>query len=391
MTTDDSAPHRPRILCISFSDIRSDARVLRQLDVLSRFGEVTTLSFGDKPDQATHHLEVDASLPSLPQTPLGVAKLALRQYRSVLFDAPAIKAALAAVGSQTFDIVVANEARALPMAFEIAGSPKIWCDLHEWAPEERSHVLSWRLLVAPFMEWICRTYLARADATTTVNDSIAQMYESAYGVRPAVVRNARPYEAHLAPSPLAADRIRLVHSGGAVPGRNIEALIDAVDQLGDGYTLDLYLVSARQGGAYWEALKRRIDASPRTTLHAPVTPAELPETLNAYDLGVFALPPHTPNHRYALPNKFFDFVQARIGMVLGPAVETDRFVEEHGLGVVSTGFTAAEVAAAVRRLSREDVARVKTAVHAAAQHLSSESDVREQENILRRLAAAHTG
>ncbi|MGF3055833.1 glycosyltransferase [Microbacterium sp. YY-01] len=378
---------RPRILCISFSDIRGDARVLRQLDVLAQWGEVTTLSYGQRPDAASDHIEIDQRLPSLPQTIPGVIKLALRRYRSVLFDGPAIRAARSALAGREFDVVVANEARALPLAFTVAGSPRIWCDLHEWAPAERSHVTSWRLLIAPFMDWICRTYLPRADAATTVNESIAAMYEQAYGVRPAVVRNAIAHHPELSPTTLHSDTVRLVHSGGAVPGRNIEALIDAVDELGSGYTLDLYLVASRQGDSYWDGLQRRIEASPGTTLHEPVAPADLPATLNNYDLGLFALPHHTPNHRYMLPNKFFDFVQARIGLVFSTAVETDRLITEHGIGVIADGFSGHDIAQAIAGIDREHLSAIKNAVDRAASVLSSEKDVAEQHQIMQRLTA----
>src|SRR5690606_13256313 len=118
-----------RILCISFSDIASDARVLRQLAVLARHGQVTTLSYGDRPPGADAHFSIDSSLPSLPQTSAGVLNLALRRFSAVALSAPAVKAARTAVGGREFDIVVANEARALPLAFEIAGNPRIWCDL----------------------------------------------------------------------------------------------------------------------------------------------------------------------------------------------------------------------------------------------------------------------
>jgi hypothetical protein len=365
---------RPRILCISFSDINSDSRVLRQLDVLAEFGDVTTLAYGARPDAARDHLEIPRSLPSLPQTPGGVANLGLRRYRAAQLQAPAVRAALALLEGYEFDLVVANEARALPLAFQVAGRPRIWCDLHEWAPAERTHVLSWRLLVSPFMHWVCAEYLPRVDASTTINESIAAMYHDAFGVRPAIVRNAIAFRDDLAPSPRAEDRVRLVHSGGAVPGRNIEAIIDAVDLLGDGYSLDLYLIPSRQGDSYWRELQRRIDASPRTTLHDPVAPGDLPPTLNPYDLGVFVLPPLTPNHRFMLPNKFFDFVQARLGLVFGPSMETDRLIAGEGLGVVADGWAAEDVARAISALSPSDIDAFKAAAHAAASRLSSAED-----------------
>lgn len=378
---------RPRILCISFSDITADSRVLRQLDVLADFGDVTTLSYGDRPARAADHIEIPRKLPSLPQTPIGVLNLALRRYRAVELQAPAVREALRLLGERRFDLVVANEARALPLAARVHGAPRIWCDLHEWAPEERTHVLSWRLLVSPFMRWVCGRYLPQVDASTTINDSIAALYTESFGVRPEIVRNAIAFRQDLAPVAQVESTVRLVHSGGAVPGRNIEAIIDAVDLLGEGYTLDLYLIPSRQGDSYWRDLRNRIEASPRTTLHPPVAPDELPETLNPHDLGVFVLPPLTPNHRYMLPNKFFDFVQARLGLVFGPSEETDRLIRDEKLGVVTSGYSGDDVAAAIRALRPSDIESFKRAADAAAERLSSTQDVEVERRVITRLLA----
>lgn len=378
----------PRILCISFSEISADSRVLRQLEVLRRHGEVTTLGYGPAPTGVVDHIELDRSLPSLPQTWTGVLKLAVHAYRSVELSAPAVRAAALALAGRDFDVIVANEARALPLAVRYRGRARIWCDLHEWAPEERSHVTSWRLLVAPFMAWVCRTYLSAADATTTVNDSIAELYERAFSVRPEVVRNSIAYRPDLSPSENPTGVIRLVHSGGAVPGRNIEQLIDAVDLLDGRFSLDLFLIKAREADAYWRSLQARIAASPYTTLHDPVRPDELPGVLNPFDLGVYLLPPHTPNHLLMLPNKFFDFVQARVGIVFSTAVETDRLITRYGLGVVVPGFDASDLASALRDLTDEQVRAFKSAVDASARELSSQTDVEVEEQILARLIDA---
>ncbi|WP_194422096.1 hypothetical protein [Microbacterium abyssi] len=376
---------RPRLLCISFSDFNSDSRVLRQLAVLAESCDVTTLGYGPRPPHAVDHIEVDRSLPSLPQTVGGVLKLGLRRFRAVQYEAPAVRAAIEQVGDREFDIVVANEARALPLAFRVAGSPRIWCDLHEWAPAERTHVLSWRLLVAPFMHWVCAEYLPRVDAATTINDSIADMYRREFGIDVEIVRNAIGYRADLQPSPVSDDVIRLVHSGGAIPGRNVEAIIEAVDLLGDGYALDLYLIPSREGDSYWRGLLRQIEDSPRTTLHPPVAPDELPDALNPYDLGVFLLPPLTPNHRHMLPNKFFDFVQARLGLVFGTSIETDRLIAADELGVVASGYAAGDIVEAVRGLDRDDIRRFKKNADAAAEKLSSIIDVATERRVIDRL------
>jgi glycosyltransferase involved in cell wall biosynthesis len=373
-----------RILCISLSPIRRDARVLRQLEVLREFGDVTTVGYDDPPDGVVDHIRVPDDLPSLPQTVSGVTRLALHRFRSVELAAPGVAYAYEKLRAETFDLVVANDARVLGLAFALAGSAPVWADLHEWAPEERTHILSWRLLVAPYMVHLCRTYLPRAAAITTVGGEIADLYARDFGVRPEVMRNAAPF-AHLEPSPVRPDRIRLVHSGGAVFGRSLETMIDAVRRLDDRFTLDLYLVPAADGGRYLAQLRERADGDERIVFHDPVTPAELPATLNAYDVGVFWIPPVHTNARLTLPNKLFDFVQGRLAVAIGPTLEMERVVREFDLGVVSDGFDVDQCVESLNSLTAESIATYKQNAHSAAHELSFDRERAVARGILTRL------
>ncbi|GAB3545588.1 glycosyltransferase family 4 protein [Arthrobacter tumbae] len=375
---------RPKILCISFSEITADSRVLRQLDLLAEFGDVTTLSYGAQPAAAADHLEVDTKLASLPQTPLGVALLAIRWHSKAELAAPAVQRALALVKGRRFDLIVANEARALPLAHYIAGGTPIWGDMHEWAPEERVQVLSWKLLVAPLMTSICKRYLPKTEAISVVNDSIAELYQEHFSCSTETVRNARPY-VELVPEPLTDGPIRLVHSGAAVPGRNLEGMIEAVGLLGPGYTLDFYLIEARDNGRYLRQIQHLAAGNEQIRFLPSVAPHELPEVLNDYDLGIYSLPPQTRNQALMLPNKFFDFVQARLGIVFSPSPETSRLIEEHHVGVVTEDFSAGSLASAIKSLSRDQIWTYKQNTHHAAQALSSESDSEVARGIVRRL------
>jgi glycosyltransferase involved in cell wall biosynthesis len=371
-----------RILSISFSPINRDSRVRRQLLVLQEFGEVTTVGYGPTPTGVTEHFEVPEGLPSLPQTPGGVARLALRTYRTLQLHSPGEAAALRLLaGSGPYDLVVANDARALPLAFSVADGAPVLADLHEWAPEENSTSIPWRLLVKPYMDWLCREYLPRVSASTTVNKSIAKLYLQRYGVLPEIVRNAGPLR-DLLPTPVQPGRVRLVHSGIAVPDRNLESLIDAVARLDDRFTLDMYLVNA---GRFLSTLQARATGNPRIRFHEPVAPDDLPATLNEYDLGIFLLPPQTVNYQFMLPNKIFDFVQARLGVVFGPSIETDRVITEHGIGVITDGWSTDDLVSSLRGLTDGDVVRFKAASDLAARALSNDSDLATQRSIVRRL------
>jgi hypothetical protein len=378
---------RPRILCVSFSPIIRDARVLRQIGVLAQLGEVTTIGYGEQPPGSTRHLEIDAARNSLPRRPLGVLKLATRQLRSAELAAPAAQQALELAAGVEADLVVSNDARALPVAHRLARGAPVWADMHEWAAEEFSHDRVWRTFVAPLMAHNCATYLPRSAAVTTVCDALAEKYDATYGVRSVVVRNAGPW-VDLTPSPVDEDHLRLVHSGGAQAGRYIDLLIRATLALGPRFSLDLFLVPGGDGGRHLAYLRELAAGSEQVRFHDPVAPAELPFAMNACDVGVFCMPPINVNARYALPNKFFDFVQARLAVAVGPAEEMARLTEKLGLGPVSADFSEAAFTDALGRLDAEAVRAFKAASHEHAHDLSSERDEQVERDLVSRLLAA---
>ena len=377
-----------RILCVSFSPIHADSRVLRQLEVLREHGSVTTVGYGPAPEGVERHIRVPDDAASLPETIPGVARLAFRRHDAVELTAPGEKAVLAeTIASGPYDLVVANDARALPLAFAAKGDRDIpvYADMHEWAPEERSTVFVWRVLVGPYMEYLCRTYLPRVTALTSVSGGLAALYTEKYGVPHEIVRNA-PDLRKLKPSPVDPKVIKLVHSGTADPERNILELIEATERLGERFTLDLYLLEVP--GGHLEVIKKRAATSPRVTVHDPVPPDTLPDVLNPYDLGVFLYPLRTLSHLYHLPNKFFDFVQARLGLVFSPAPEIDAHIAKYGIGLITRDTSADALVDALKDLTAADVTRFKKASDAAARDLSAEPDRAIQDALVGRLLRA---
>lgn len=375
-----------RILCVSFSPIHADSRVLRQLEVLSEHGEVTTVGYGAAPENSSHHIQIPDGAASLPETPLGVVKLALRMHSSVELASPGEKAVLSDVlASGSYDLVVANDARAFPLAFAAAKGAPVYADMHEWAPEERATVLVWRLLVGPYMQHLCEKYLPKTAAVTSVSAGLAALYSEQFGIATEVVRNAADLR-DLEPTPVDGDRIKLVHSGTADAERNIVELIDAVGILGDRFTLDLYLLG--EPGGYIETVKKHADGVKQVTVHDPVPPATLPSVLNQYDLGVFLYPLKTLSHQFHLPNKFFDFVQARLGLVFSSAPEINDYVGRYDLGIITQDTTAQGLVEALRDITAADVTRFKKAAHAGAIALSSKPDKDIQHALVARLLSA---
>src|SRR5690606_25793386 len=130
-------------------------------------------------------------------------------------------------------------------------------------------------LVAPLMDHLCREYLPKSAAITTVGGEIAKLYRQRYGVDAELMRNASAF-VDLEPTPVPDGILRAVHSGAAVPGRDIESMIDVFGALGERFTLDLYLVGGSSGArAYLDQLRERASPFGNIRFRDPVKPHEL--------------------------------------------------------------------------------------------------------------------
>ena len=356
----------PRVLIISFSNIAADARVLKQVRRLAGEYELHTVGYGPTPEGVAGHVRVPDEYPVWRYDRLAVMA---RRYTRAYWGNRAISFAADALAGTHWDAVLANDVDSVGLALSLEPAHGVHADLHEYAPRQKEDVTRWRLFVAPFIRWMCRTHVTKAASVTTVADGIAEGYAREFGIRAEVVTNAAPY-AGLAPTAVGSP-IRLVHSGVALRDRQLHLMAEAAAETASDVTLDFYLTP--NDPAYLQSLKDFAATTDRIRVHDPVPYARLVSTLNAYDVGVFVLPPLTYNYEYALPNKFFDFVQARLGVVIGPSPEMTRVLTQHGFGAVTAGFTTSDLREVLDRLDPTTVAEWKRAADASAAELSGES------------------
>jgi len=356
---------RPSLLILSFSPIADDARVLKQVRLFAGRYDVTTCGYGPAPEGVVEHHEVPADLPAWRKDPRW---LLARQYSRVYWGNAAVAYARSVLPVGEFDAVLADDVDTVPLALSLHPRRGVHADLHEYAPGQNSELPRWRWFVAPYIRWICRRFVSRATSVTTVGQGIAERYTREFGFPVGVVTNAAPY-ADLAPGGVGSP-IRLVHSGNAQRNRHLEVMIDGVEQSTTPVTLDLLLMPNDE--VYRDELRARCAGSTRVRVLDPVPYRDLVRTLNGYDVGVFVLPPVNVNYEWTLPNKFFDYVQARLGVIVGPSPEMAREVEGRGLGAVTADFTAAGFAAVLGTLEARVVESWRQASHQHARELSAE-------------------
>lgn len=366
------------VLILSLSPLRRDPRVLRQITLLREHYEVHTAGYGEAPDGVAGHVEVPHDLREWrPNYRHFYALSATRSFARLYSGAPWVRFLRDAISPGRFDIILANDANAAPLARSLEPRYGWHADLHEYATRQGEDNLTWRRFTKPVNTWMVRRHVARADSATTVSQGLADAYREEFGIACEVVPNAAPYRDDLAPRPTPPQGpIRLVYAGATVSSRKLERMIDAVGRVearaAGSLRFDLYVMPGDR--AYRSVLEEHADAvgGGAVRLLDPVPYDELVGTMARYDVGFYACPPTNFNQERALPNKLFEFVQARLAIVSGPSQDMARCITEHSLGVVSEGFEVDELAAVLGALDPEQVDRYKRASHTAAEALSSE-------------------
>lgn len=366
---------RPRVLIFSLTQSDREPRVLKQIAVLKEHYILTTAGFGSAPDRDVTHIELDPAprVRGLFAVPGVYTLLVLaRQYRWLSRLFPRNRSAFERLKDDSWDLIIAHDVSTVPVAARLDSRRGLLIDLHEYAPRQGEESRRWRIVEGGYAKWVIRKFVMKAAAVSTVSRGIVDEYRREYGIEADLVINASPFRPGISARPAHAP-IRLVHSGGPSPARKIETMVQAVRDTTADVTLDFYLLE--DDSDYMRSVRELAAGVDRITFHAPVPYDRLVETLADYDLGISLLAPINFNHVWALPNKFFDYIQARLGVIIGPSPEMGRIVEEYSVGAISDDFTPESLARLLEGLNPADVSRWKQNSEEHAQTLSSEQQV----------------
>lgn len=359
-----------KVLVISFSNLNTDARVKRQILFLKRMDlEITALCYDGPKDLSV--IKIQPPDLSLPHKITSGACLLLRFYDKAYQLLYGQKLSI----DGNFDLIIANDIEALPLAFQLKGNAKVVFDAHEYAPRHFENKLSWRIFFQGFNTFLCDKYIPQTDGMMTIGEGIANEYEKNFGVKPTIITNAPPFHS-LKPRNVDGQKIKLVHQGIANPSRKLELMFEMMDYLDDRFHLDLMLMEPTfsSGKKYLQQLKAMASRNQRINFVVPRSTDELIPALNEYDIGIVLIPPVNFNYKNTLPNKFFECIQARIALAIGPIPEMKKITEQYNIGVVSEDFSPKALAAKLSSLSIEVLNAMKRNTSAVAENLNAEKN-----------------
>lgn len=269
----------------------------------------------------------------------------------------------------SYDFIAVEDLQLLPLAFDIKGSAKILFDAREFYPRQYQNSLAFMLIRAPFRDFLLRKFAYRCDKLITVSCGLRDEYKKIYNIDMAVIRSI-PFLESISVRQTTG-QFRMVHHGVANKNRKIQNMIDIVRNLDDRFILDFYLTGCESS---INILRRAAKGCGRIRFLQPVKFEQIISTLSSYDIGFYYLEPSGFNVEYCLPNKFFEYIQARLALAIGPSPEMSSLVKKYRCGFVSSDFSIASMVDTLRVLSSEMIDQAKYNSNMAANDLCFENE-----------------
>ena len=274
------------------------------------------------------------------------------------------------------DLVIAHNHYTCPPAWDLSqryGAPFL-IDSQEYMLGALLDSPQWVREQRPFIKAVQDYYFARADQVFTVSQGIADKITAEQRLkRPVKVMRSMPLYARHLFRPVSGPRTLLYH-GLIDPARDLDIAVRAAAV----WTSDTRLVirgpSEGDTAENLKALAVELGVTHKVTLEPAVPFVEMLTRANEADIGYFVYRDGSPQRRFVLPNKFFEYQMAGLGVMISDLPEMAALTRQYDTGVIVSDLTPEAIARAVDSLTDDQINTYKANALKAAETLCWEQE-----------------
>lgn len=391
---------RKSVLIISLTPVASEPRVIRQAEYfLSKGFKVCIAGFPGKDCIDARWGFIDLSSCSKKGRPryfiiymslfimLGfISRMFLRIYCNIYYSA-----ILKILVPYHTSIVVCNDYFTAPLGWELHKLHKSLyvVDIHEHAITQgkTDNVLKnikW-IFYRNYIHALQKYYLPRSSFITVVSDGIREDLEKVYRLSNKMVTvRSMPFFVPQKYNPLRSnpEEIRLLYHGLICPNRGLEMLIQSLAHCRKEFTLVFRGAGDKN---YVKNLERMADengVANRVTFEEPVPFNLIIPKASESDIGIFTAKDTSLQRRYALPNKFFEYIMAGLVLCISDLPEMAAIVRKYDLGLIMTDHSPQNLAELLNSLNVDKINYHKQQSLKAARELCWERESQKLDIIL---------
>ena len=274
------------------------------------------------------------------------------------------------------DLVIAHNHYTCPPAWDLSqryGAPFL-IDSQEYMLGALLDSPQWVREQRPFIKAVQDYYFARADQVFTVSQGIADKITAEQRLkRPVKVMRSMPLYARHPFRPVSGTR-KLLYHGLIDPARDLDIAVRAAAV----WTSDTRLVirgpSEGDTAENLKALAVELGVTHKVTLEPAVPFVEMLTRANEADIGYFVYRDGSPQRRFVLPNKFFEYQMAGLAVMISDLPEMAALTRQYDTGVIVSDLTPEAIARAVDSLTDDQINTYKANALKAAETLCWEQE-----------------
>lgn len=285
------------------------------------------------------------------------------------------------------DLVLCHDYFTASVAIKVArtANAKVSVDCHEYALGQYAHDPRWVKLHQPVVRALQDELYARVDGITTVCEGIAELIEKDHPVRrPVRVVRSVPFYVPQSFRPTG-NVVTVLYHGEIFPSRALHVAVRSMHLWRPEFRFVLRGYSDAAYVAQLREIAAEVGVADRLEIQPPVPFDQIVPAANEADIGYFVHLDTSPQRRFALPNKFFEYVMAGLALVVSDLPEMARLVREHDLGVLVPECEEESIARVINSLDRASIDEMKRHSLSAAKVLNWDAEQEKMMSLYREI------